>query len=226
MKLSVIKLIFFFLLGLDFFISKAQCNRFPYPYSITIPDCNTNSYSLKFEDNFNGNSLDLNKWMLPQFGLGTKAGAGSQQLYTFDSDNVEVSNGTLKIKVQNQPKMGRVIGYCPPQCVPCATEQDIDNCILSDGLPNLRVFSYSSSSLWSIKNDFLDGKYEIRCRISKGRGLWPAFWTFSGDSNPGGTIWSEHDLFEIYYDQKMSITEDPLGAYRNNLSIQITFNLI
>lgn len=50
-------------------------------------------------------------------------------------------------------------------------------------------------------DNFHYGKYEIHCRISKGKGLWPAFWTYSGDADPGGPIWSEHDFFEIYHDE-------------------------
>ena len=191
-----------------------QCQRFPYPYSITMPSCNNGTYTLKFEDNFNGNQLDLSVWGLPLFGLGSKVGDNSHQLYTFDSENLEVSNGTLKIMAVDQPKTGLVVGYCPPQCQPCATQQEIDDCIMSDGFKNLRTFNRSSSNIWTIKNDFLEGKYEIRCRISKGKGLWPAFWTFSGDSEPGGTIWSEHDFFEIYHD-------DDNFRYTNNVHFDL-----
>ena len=192
--------------------SYSQCHRFPYPYSITMPSCNNGTYTLKFEDNFNGNQLDLDVWVLPFFGLGSKVFDDSHQLYTLDPENLEVSNGTLKIMAVDQVKTGRVIGYCPPQCEPCATQQDIDDCIMSDGFPNLRPFNRSSSSIWTIKNDFLEGKYEIRCRISKGKGLWPAFWTFSGGA--GSTLWSEHDFFEIYHD-------DNNFRYTNNIHFDL-----
>ncbi|MBW6481453.1 MAG: family 16 glycosylhydrolase [Vicingaceae bacterium] len=149
--------------------------------------CNPNPYILTFEDNFNGNSLDLNEWRLTNQ-PGALIGGDSYQIYTLESDNVEVSGGTLKIIANNTAKTRPAIPYKP------------HNQILEDGLPNLRTYQYSSSAIWS-HNFYREGKYEIKCRVTKGKGLWPAFWLFDGDSSPGGSHWSELDFFELYYDK-------------------------
>ena len=52
--------------------------------------------------------------------------------------------------------------------------------------------------IYGQKEEFHRGKYEIRCKISKGKGLWPAFWGF------GGSVWCELDIFEIYFDDDYS----------------------
>lgn len=190
MKLKIIVLIFLFISEITSYsqIIPPNCYRFPYPFPITMPQCNTNNYRLVFEDNFDGSTLDLNKWELQAWGQGSLNGENSNQIYTLEPDNIEVSNGTLKIIAVNQSKTRRAINYLP------------DNQILSDGLPNLRTYQYSSSNIWTDES-FHYGKYEIRCRISKGKGLWPAFWTYSGDAYPGGPIWCEHDFFEMYHDK-------------------------
>ena len=66
-----------------------------------------------------------------------------------------------------------------------------DNEVLTDGLPNLRTYEYTSSNLWTLKK-FFHGKYEIRARLPDGKGLWPAFWMF------GGQRWNEIDVFDNY----------------------------
>ncbi|HLU85622.1 MAG TPA: glycoside hydrolase family 16 protein [Vicingaceae bacterium] len=177
----------------------AQCSLIP-PSIKDIPLCNTNPYVLTFENNFNDTTLDLDNWRLDNQ-PGSLIGSSSHQIYTLDPDNIEVSNGTLKIIANNIAKTRPAIPYLPY------------NQILDDGLPNERPYQYSSSSIWS-KRFFREGKYEIKCRISKGKGLWPAFWLFDGDSSPGGSHWSELDFFEIYYDKESYFNS---FKYTNNI---------
>ncbi len=61
-------------------------------------------WNLVWEDNFDGNSLDLTKWT-PQSGAG---GWGNNELqyYTDRADNIQVSNGTLKIIAKEENYMG------------------------------------------------------------------------------------------------------------------------
>ena len=72
----------------------SQCDRLPFPYPIKMPDCDNGIYNLVFEDNFNGNSLNLTKWELQGWGQGTLTGDNRNQIYTTESDNLKVSNGT------------------------------------------------------------------------------------------------------------------------------------
>jgi beta-glucanase (GH16 family) len=68
--------------------------------------------------------------------------------------------------------------------------------IMDDGKPNLRLFQYTSGMLCS-KEKFLYGKFEMKCRLTKGRGTWPAFWLWGGD---------EIDIFEKPWKFHRSIT--------------------
>lgn len=63
------------------------------------------------------------------------------------------------------------------------------NDLLEDGRFNLRKFDYRSGMLFlNAKHKF--GKFEIRCKIPKGNGLWPAFWLY-------GSCGEEIDIFEF-----------------------------
>jgi beta-glucanase (GH16 family) len=54
---------------------------------------------------------------------------------------------------------------------------------------------YTSGEVFS-SIEFGQGHYiEVRCKIPKGRGLWPAFWFWSGHNN---TKYQEIDAFEIW----------------------------
>ena len=148
----------------------------------SIPACKNGDYYLVFEDNFDGNSLDLTKWELQSWGQGAlynNPKATNQEYNTLD--NIIVSNGTLKIVAEKETVLRKAVFWKP------------ENEILEDGLPNLRTYHYTSSNIWSLQK-FFYGKYEIRCRLPNGKGFWPAFWTF------GGKRWNEIDIFEIYGD--------------------------
>jgi len=143
----------------------------------SMPKCNNGNYYLVFEDNFDGNTLDLTKW---------KSETGVHSDFEFKGmkqwlqpENLEVSNGTLKIiaKKFDTPYVGTFVTDWSTN--PPTTKTD--------------TFLYSSANLIS-HQQFYYGKYEIRCRLPEGKGFWPAFWTFGG---PG---WNEIDFFEIYGD--------------------------
>ncbi|PBQ32095.1 hypothetical protein CNR22_10040 [Sphingobacteriaceae bacterium] len=139
--------------------------------------CNSDPYELEFEDNFDGDSIDLLKWQLSPSTQGNYKGGQSLELRTLN--NVSVSNGTCHIVAKKETVVSRLINYKP------------DAEILQDGKQNLRTFEYTSSLLVTRK-DFFHGKYEIRCRMPEGKGLWPAFWTF------GGKRYNEIDIFDSY----------------------------
>lgn len=155
--------------------------------SNSFDQCDYNPWGLVFEDNFDGNQLDSSKWELRPWGYGS---FGSSQEYN-TWNNAVVSDGTLKIIAQRDTICARAIFWLE------------DDTILEDNLPNLRTFYYTSSNIWS-KYAFGNGKFEARIKIPKGRGLWPAFWTFS--AHP----WNEIDIFEFYIDsstQNLNPTE-------------------
>ncbi len=143
----------------------------------SMPSCNNEDYYILFEDNFENDSLDLSKWSLAAYGVGQQYGLSpSQEFYVLD--NMEISNGICKLIAKRETVMGRAISWKP------------DDEILEDGFPNYREYSFTSSRLTAIEDICLYGKYEIRCRLPKGKGFWPSFWIYSGPR------WNELDFFD------------------------------
>jgi len=95
--------------------------------------CDYNPYVLEFVDNFDGNSLDLSKWQIQPWGQGTLQGAATQEYNSLD--NVSVANGICNITAKHETVVRRAVNWKP------------DNEILSDGLPNLRTYYYTSSNI-------------------------------------------------------------------------------
>lgn len=162
--------------------------------------CDYNPWVLVFEDNFDGNSIDLGKWSLPYQGVvrdfsHTKekqwyANTGTTPSLPI-SNNIEVSNGTLKLIARREvnPIVGTYVSDFSTNPLTYTTES----------------FNYSSAEINS-KYKFGYGMYEISCKIPKGKGFWPAFWMFG--NGPGG-INNEIDVFEFWdnstHDHNMTV---------------------
>jgi beta-glucanase (GH16 family) len=151
----------------------------------SFPKCNNNSYEIVFEDNFNDLVLDTSKWEIQGYGQG--AIQGGQNIEYNSLDNVSLSDGVCHIIAKKETVLRKLVNW-----------QD-SNAIQADGLPNLRIYNYTSSNLWT-KKKFFHGKYEIRCRMPSGKGFWPAFWMF------GGKRWNEIDVFDSYAGVKTFVT--------------------
>lgn len=138
-----------------------------------MPPCNNGNYYLSFEDNFDGNSLDLTKWD-PTTGVPRDFNFTQQKAW-HQPENLEVSNGTLKItaKKLTSPYTGTWVTDWSTN--PPTTQTS--------------TFDYTTGELWT-KQTFLYGKYEIRCRLPNGKGFFPAFWAY------GGQRWNELDIFD------------------------------
>ncbi len=137
--------------------------------------CKEDPWILVFEDNFDGNGLDTNRWHIV-IGVPRDPYFQKQKAWHTNS-NILVGNGILKIisrrdTFYNMP----VIESWNPYVV------------------SYSDFFFSTGEIMS-KNKFGYGKYEARIRIPKGKGLWPAFWTYGNtDISP----WHEIDVFEFY----------------------------
>jgi hypothetical protein len=142
-----------------------------------MPSCPESPYILDFEDEFEGNALDTTKWGLIGYAQG--ASADGQNIEYNSLDNVEVYDGICHIVGKKETVMRKLVNW-----------KDSSE-ILADGLPNFRRYDYTSSNIWT-KRKFFHGKFEIRCRLPKGNGFWPAFWLF------GGKRWNEIDIFDNY----------------------------
>jgi hypothetical protein len=202
MKIKIISLLSTSILLTSFCFSQS-CGTFSYSSTVGLtetPDCN-NNYFLVFEDNFLEDHLDLLKWELQHHAQGTLNGGVSQGYNSLD--NIQIINGNLYIIAKKETVIRRTINHCPDECV-CDDEtddgttfdEDIDNCILSDGVPNLRTFYYTTSNIWT-RDKFLYGKFEISCKIPEGS-FWPSFWLFGCWNSMGAEdTWNEIDVFEF-----------------------------
>ena len=173
-------------------LSQVICEGEKVFFNHSFNQCNSNEWVLVFEDDFNGNSLDLSTWQLVQWTEGSLYGYENKSQEYNTLDNVTVENGIIKIFALQDTILRRAISALP------------DSVILSDGLPNLRPYYFTSSNIWS-KKKIEYGKIEARIKIPKGKGLWPAFWLFGGDDR-----WNEIDIFEFW-------NEPPEGTYNPNL---------
>lgn len=170
----------------------------------TYVPCDDQSWVLYFEDNFDGSSLDESKWIYPYQGViagydfenwkNWYANTGTTPAKPI-SDNIKVENGMLKIiaRKENPPISGTYLNWAtnPPVTLNSS-------------------FDYSSGWIES-KKEFGYGKYEIRCKIPKGRGLWPSFWLF--DEQNG--VRSEIDVFEFWNEGDCFGTYDPARLSKN-----------
>lgn len=147
-------------------------------YYPSFPKCNGRSEVMVFGDDFTGTELDGRAWRLQPWGQAYLTTDNVQEYNTLD--NVVVQNGTCRITARKENVIRRAIGYLG------------DDVILGDGLPNLRSFDFTSSSIWSSFR-FGQGVYEMRFRVDVQPGMFPAFWLFSSIDN----IWNEIDWFEL-----------------------------
>ncbi|MDR5589235.1 family 16 glycosylhydrolase [Christiangramia sp. SM2212] len=155
--------------------------------------------NIVWQDEFDGNSLDLTKWNY-QIGDGCDqniCGWGNNELQSYQQDNVEVSNGTLKITARKE----RIRG-----------SQYTSGRINSKG-----------------KGDFTYGRFEASIKLPQGDGLWPAFWMLSTNETYGSWPQSgEIDIMEYVASTPDEILGyiHYGDLYPNNQSQGNTYNLL
>lgn len=122
---------------------------------VSSHDCNDfehGDWILIFEDDFNGNTIDKNKWFTCEDGWNRFHGECGKELQSYLDENIIVDNGILKLVAMQDP-----LGIYRPDC--------------NETLP------YSSGWIQT-KTKFKYGLIEARCRVPYGMGFWPAFWLF------------------------------------------------
>lgn len=129
-------------------------------------------WRLVWSDEFAGRALDYSKWGVAFHALG--GGNNELQFYTDRPKNVRVEGGHLLIEAHE------------------------DN---FNGMGTIR--KYSSASLRTKhRGDWRYGRFEVRARLPKGAGLWPAIWMLPTDDEYGGWARSgEIDIMEYRGDQ-------------------------
>lgn len=180
------------------------------PYRFTsettgFPSCNTSAWELQFEDEFNGSQLNTKYWKVPYQGLvqgynleqhGHKqwyANSGSTPALPI-SNNIVLEDGILKLLVKKEttPIHG---SYVTDWSTNPPTKDSNDFEFSAAWLESVELYGY--------------GFYEARCKLPKGKGMWPAFWLFKGENGLNFEIdifefWNENSCFGMYDESKLS----------------------
>jgi beta-glucanase (GH16 family) len=144
--------------------------------------------TLLFDDEFDGSSLDAAKWV-PTYWWGSTIDTNNE-LEWYTPNNVSVSNGTLKLTALKQTVSGGGSTY------------NYTSGVITTGRNSSNVSAPT-------KFEFQYGYAEMRAKVPKGKGLWPAFWTLSCDQN-----WPpEIDITEIIGD---AITNNNMTLHYSN----------
>jgi beta-glucanase (GH16 family) len=133
-------------------------------------------YVYVWGDEFNGNKVDAKKWS-PE--LGVIRNQGSQQTYTARPKNIRVENGNLVLETRfekfaniNFKKNGK------------------------NWIEQTEFMPYTSGSVTTIKTKlFLFGRLEVRAKLPKTKGIWPAIWLL-GKNKWGWPTNGEIDMLE------------------------------
>lgn len=119
-----------------------------------------------WRDDFDQETLNMEDW---DYELGSIRGI-EQQHYVNNPENVFIRDGNLVLR---------------------ATDRDVDDQYLHPRDASRNVIYNSGSIRTHGKREFLYGKLEIRAKLPKGRGAFPAFWTLGADFTLDGKIKSE-----------------------------------
>ena len=177
-----------------------MCNSFDRKqYSESINVCNSGEWVLVFEDQFNKHQLS-SIWQDSRNRQGALYGNNGKAQEYNTLDNIEISNGSLKIIADRKTS--------PVQKRAYHLKNDYE--ILEDGLMNLRDYYYFSAFLRT-KVNFDYGLLEAEVKIPKGKGFWPAFWLYDEYKiDEENTVYNELDVFEFWNETNYWGNYDPL----------------
>ena len=151
----------------------------------TTPFGRNEVWNLIFSDEFLGTSLDPDKWTTCYWWDDNGCTiASNAELQWYQPDDVLVEDGLLKLRAQKRrikAYRSKARGY---------TAYDYTSGIISTG----RDTSHKAAP---VRFKFRYGYAEIRAKIPKGKGLWPAFWLLPENHNSKPEI----DVMEIYGNQ-------------------------
>lgn len=115
------------------------------------------SYKLVWQDEFDGTTLDTSSW---EYQTGPWASSAVQNCYKASSDNVSISDGTLKITARHQPG------------TPCGANGTRD---FTSGFIQTK-----NKKFWTY------GYFEARVKLpTNGSSTWPAFWLSPNEAKYG-----------------------------------------
>lgn len=146
--------------------------------------CNNSDWNLMFEDDFDGDSLDLSIWRNP-----SRVGSSEGEYSHYSTlDNVVLEDGIAKLFVKKERVYKKAISW-----------KDSAE-ILSDGSPNLRWYNYTVANIRTYQT-FRYGYFEASCKVPGGNGFWPAMWMYGAGAENNfdpNTVSNEIDVFEFW----------------------------
>lgn len=126
-------------------------------------------WKLIFGDDFAGIGVDPSKWNVQD---NSTFGSSNNELERYMKANTVVKDGTLRLIAKAEDTAG---GYH-----------------YTSGMVTTRAQGGTE------KFKFLHGYAEVRMRLGKGGGLWPAFWLVGAQGGPSWPAYGEVDVVEIY----------------------------
>ena len=170
------------------------------PYAHFCDNVEHGNWTLVFEDNFDGNTINTSNWFTCPDGWHRDHG---NELQYYKDENIILSDGILHLTAKREPglytiyKMDEFGNMCSQQ----------------------QYFEYTSGWIQT-KAQFQHGLFEIRCKIPSGQGFWPAFWFYGNEG--------EIDVFEYMGDYPhtpyMTIHKWPNNGQHTQCSSHQTFN--
>lgn len=155
---------------------------------------------LDWSDEFDGTAVDESVWRIVDHG---NPDNGELQFYTPRTENVEVSDGTLKLIARKESYTGQGPWMSEPQ-----------------------TRDYTSGKLETqSKKTFMYGKIEARMKLPRGKGTWPAFWMLGDNIFEPGVGWprcGEIDIMEHGQDFDHLGAALHTGASNHNIGNQRT----
>ena len=138
------------------------------------------NWVMVWADEFEGDDLDFTKWEKEENNYG--GGNNERQAYRTDSKYCFVRDGLLNMAVNRDPHT------------------------TSDG----KTQPYSSARIRTRKRgDWKYGRFEIRAKMPKGQGIWPAVWMLPTESKYGG--WASGGEIDII-ESRGSAVHETTGA--------------
>lgn len=142
---------------------------------VEMPSGQIELFVTEFEDHFNGSQLDRSIWMAGK-GVPRDPEQVLQQHY-FKPGNITLEDGIAKLWIRRDTMRNKSFQIW-----------------ITDGMKDFRAdFAYSAAEITST-GQYGYGLYEIKCKIPRGKGFWPAFWVYG---EPGGR-YNELDVFEFW----------------------------
>jgi len=163
-------------------------------------------WRLAFADEFNGQAIDESKWIIADGVLRDPAQAHSQQW--FDPKMAYLRDGRLVLEVR-----------------PDTLRERSFRIWVTDKMEEMKgEYSYIAGEIDS-REKFFFGMYEIRCRLPKGRGLWPAFWIYGEQDGVNNEIdvfefWNQRNWLRQYDAKRLSRVQNMSVHHRGRMSIR------